>query len=62
LQTNFEGFAVMVFKATDLKGVFIIEPEIIEDERGFFARSGSPKDFVEQGLNPGLVHSNFSFK
>lgn len=51
----------MVFRATDLQGVFVIEPEIIEDERGFFARSGSPKDFVEQGLNPGLVHCNISF-
>src|SRR5262245_50802615 len=51
----------MIFRGTDLKGPVIIEPEIIEDERGFFARSWSPEDFAEQGLNPNLLQCNISF-
>ena len=51
----------MVFKETELKGVFIVEPEIIEDERGFFACSWSPVEFEKHGLNSRLVQCNISF-
>jgi dTDP-4-dehydrorhamnose 3,5-epimerase len=51
----------MLFKETKLKGVFVIEPELITDERGFFACSWSPEEFEKQGLNPRLVQCNISF-
>lgn len=51
----------MFFKETELKGVFVIEPEIIEDERGFFACSWSPVEFEKHGLNRRLVQCNISF-
>lgn len=51
----------MLFKETELKGVFVVEPEIIEDERGFFACSWSPAEFEKHGLNPRLLQCNISF-
>jgi len=49
------------FTETQLKGSYIIEPELIEDERGFFARSWCQNEFKEYGLNPNLVQCNISF-
>jgi dTDP-4-dehydrorhamnose 3,5-epimerase len=51
----------MIFHETKLAGVFIIEPEIIEDQRGFFACSWTPAEFEQRGLNPRLVQCNVSF-
>ena len=44
-----------------MKGAFIIEPEKMEDERGFFARTWDQKEFGAHGLNPRLVQCNTSF-
>lgn len=46
---------------TELRGVFVIEPEVIEDERGFFARGWCRREFAEAGLNPTLVQCNISY-
>lgn len=51
----------MVFQETNLKGVYIIEPERIEDERGFFARTWCKQEFQKCGINPNLVQCNISF-
>jgi dTDP-4-dehydrorhamnose 3,5-epimerase len=51
----------VIFKETKLKGAFIIEPERIEDERGFFARTFCRKEFEAHGLNPYLVQCSVSF-
>jgi len=51
----------MIFKETKLKGAFIIEPERLEDERGFFARTWCQREFEAHGLNPRLVQCNISF-
>lgn len=51
----------MIFKETKLKGAFIIEPERIEDERGFFARTFCRNEFEAHGLNPHLVQCSLSF-
>jgi len=51
----------MVFTETRLKGAFVIEPERIEDERGFFARSWCQKEFEAHGLNPLIVQCNISY-
>ena len=51
----------MIFVETKLAGVFIIEPELSKDERGFLTRTWSQSEFAEQGLNPQLVECNLSF-
>lgn len=51
----------MIFRETSLKDAFIIEPERIEDDRGFFARAWCKKEFEAHGLNPSLVQINLSF-
>lgn len=51
----------MIFTETQLSGVLIIDLELIQDERGFFARCWSEKEFADRGLNPQLVETNISF-
>ncbi|HAF13528.1 MAG TPA: dTDP-4-dehydrorhamnose 3,5-epimerase [Blastocatellia bacterium] len=51
----------MIFKETKLRGAYIIEPELIQDERGFFARTWSQEEFASRGLNSKLVQCNSSF-
>ena len=50
----------MIFKEAKLRGAYIIEPELIEDERGFFARTWGQEEFASRGLNPKLVQCNSS--
>ncbi len=50
----------MIFTETKLKGAFIIEPEKLEDERGFFARIFDKKEFIERGLESEFVQSSIS--
>lgn len=51
----------MRFLETRLSGAVIVEAERLTDERGFFARSWSQREFSEQGLNSNLVECNLSF-
>ena len=51
----------MIFHETKLKGAFIIEPERLEDERGFFTRTWCKREFEDHGLNSKLVQCNISF-
>jgi dTDP-4-dehydrorhamnose 3,5-epimerase len=51
----------MKFIETKLKGAYLIEPDLIRDNRGFFARSWCQKEFMDNGLNPNLVQCNISF-
>lgn len=51
----------MLFKETEIKGLFVIEPELINDERGFFTTSWSSSEFEGRGLNPRVVQANISF-
>jgi dTDP-4-dehydrorhamnose 3,5-epimerase len=51
----------MIFTETRLKGAFIIDLDLHEDERGFFARSWCEQEFQEHGLNPRLVQCNISY-
>jgi len=50
----------MIFTETKLRGAYIIEPEIIADERGFFARTWSEEEFSMERLNTQLVQCNAS--
>ena len=51
----------MIFTETLLKGAYIIDPERLADERGFFARTWCQREFDAHGLNPGLAQCNISF-
>jgi dTDP-4-dehydrorhamnose 3,5-epimerase len=51
----------MIFTETKLKGAFVIDIELHEDERGFFARSWCEDEFKKHGLNQRLVQCNISF-
>ena len=46
---------------TGLQGAYIIEPEPIGDERGFFARVWCQKEFEEAKLEIAFVQCNLSF-
>jgi dTDP-4-dehydrorhamnose 3,5-epimerase len=51
----------MKFIEIKLKGAYIIEPERLEDERGFFARTFCQKEFEDHELNPRLVQCSISY-
>lgn len=51
----------MVFSETDLQGVYVIEPERFEDERGFFAPTFSQQEFEKRGLESRFVENNISY-
>ena len=50
----------MKFIETSLKGLHIIELELFEDERDFFARSFCKKEFKEHGLKENYVQCSVS--
>ena len=51
----------MIFTETKIKGVYIIEPELLTDERGFFARSFCKEEFQKHGLDTDIVQCNISY-
>lgn len=51
----------MIAKTTKLSGVFIIEPQVFEDERGFFARAWSESELATLGIESRFVEGNMSF-
>ena len=51
----------MIFKETKIKGVYLIEPEFLTDERGFFARSFCKEEFQRYGLDSDIVQCNISY-
>jgi len=50
----------MIFKETNLQGSFVIEPEMLTDERGAFARIFCQKEFENHGLNPNIFQCSIS--
>lgn len=52
---------IMIFKETKLAGAFVVEQELFADERGFFARSWSEREFAAAGLDARLSECNISF-
>ncbi len=51
----------MIFVETRLPGAWTVEPERLEDERGFFARTWCGREVAARGLNPTLVQCSISF-
>ena len=51
----------MIFVETKMAGAYRVEPQQLEDGRGFFARTWCQKEFEAQGLNGRLVQCSISF-
>ncbi len=51
----------MRFQETPLEGVYTVDLDRIEDDRGFFARSFCDKEFAARGLNSHFVQCNVSY-
>lgn len=51
----------MKFTELALPGVWLIEPEPITDERGFFARTFCRNELAEHGLQVEIAQTNLSF-
>jgi len=50
----------MKFKKAELEGVYIVEPAVFGDHRGFFMESWSKRSFAEAGLHYDFVQDNHS--
>lgn len=50
----------MRFNPTELAGAWVIEPDLICDDRGAFARTWCVHEFAERGLNSKVVQCNIS--
>ena len=51
----------MKFLPLELPGVFLIEPEPIADDRGFFARTWCSREFADRGLVAAIAQCSLSF-
>ena len=51
----------MIFTEAPLAGVFVIEPELLEDPRGFFARTWCGRKFEARGLVTRVAQCSTSF-
>ena len=56
-----DGVFPMHFVAAPLTGVFVLELEKHEDERGYFARSFCREEFLAQGLSPDISQCSISY-
>lgn len=54
-------YSNMRFIPINLAGGYVIEPDRITDERGFFARTWCQSEFASHGLNSNLVQCNISY-
>mgnify|MGYP001431420888 CR=1 FL=1 len=51
----------MKFTSTNLDGVFVVEPKVFGDHRGWFMETYNEANFLEVGLNIRFVQDNHSF-
>ncbi len=51
----------MRFTPLDISGAVLIEPDLIVDDRGFFAMIWSSDELARKGLNPRLEQANLSY-
>lgn len=50
----------MPFIDTPIQGLFVFEPTVFEDARGYFFESFNQKNFAEKGINTNFVQDNQS--
>jgi len=51
----------VIISSTPIPGVAIIDMKLLEDDRGFFARSFCRQEFIDAGLEPLVEQCNVSF-
>jgi dTDP-4-dehydrorhamnose 3,5-epimerase len=51
----------MIFSKTAIEGAFLIRPERLPDERGFFARTYCIREMEAHGLDPRVVQRSVSY-
>ncbi len=51
----------MRFEELALKGAYLVKPELLTDERGFFARTFCAEEFAAHGLAAGISQASISF-
>lgn len=51
----------MKFIQTGFSGAWLVKPQLISDERGFFARTYCMNEFAERGLNQNFIQCNISY-
>ena len=51
----------MIFIETKLKGAYIINLELLADDRGFFARTFCQEEFKKHNLNTEIAQANISY-
>jgi dTDP-4-dehydrorhamnose 3,5-epimerase len=51
----------MIFSESPLAGAYMVEMELLADERGFFARSYCAEEFAARGLGPELRQCSVSY-
>lgn len=51
----------MIFEKTEIEGVFIVEPQVFGDNRGWFCETYSQKAFEKNGIFADFVQDNRSF-
>ena len=52
----------MIFRPTRIPGVILIEPQVFEDERGFFMESYQRERFLQAGIEANFVQDNHNKK
>jgi dTDP-4-dehydrorhamnose 3,5-epimerase len=50
----------MIFTETAVQGSYIIDLDLVEDQRGFFARTFCNREFAAHGLQPDFIQCNIS--
>jgi dTDP-4-dehydrorhamnose 3,5-epimerase len=48
------------FTPTPIDGAFLVELDLLEDERGHFARTFCAREFAERGLDPAVAQTSVS--
>jgi dTDP-4-dehydrorhamnose 3,5-epimerase len=51
----------MRFVETPLNGAWVVDLDLLGDERGWFSRTFDAEEFAARGLNPAVVQCNASF-
>lgn len=51
----------MIFEPTPLAGAYVLRPERLGDDRGFFARTFCREEFAAHGLEPAVAQCSVSY-
>lgn len=49
------------FEETFIKGLIIVQPQVITDERGWFRENYKQSEFFAHGITPAFLQDNFSY-